>query len=72
MATCDTPDCYGNLVYWGLATEPEFSLTLTVPIERTFWQWLRRKPRQYRAIHVPHATLAETPVATEEELNDGH
>ena len=32
MATCDTPDCYGNLVYWGLATEPEFSLTLTVPI----------------------------------------
>lgn len=41
-----------DLVTGGTA-EPITSLEVYAPIKRTFWQWLRRKPRQYRVVYIP-------------------
>lgn len=35
------------------------SMTITGPVKRTFWQWLRRRPRQYRTTYLPHVTMGE-------------
>lgn len=32
-------------------------VTLYIPIRRTFWQWLRRKPVQKRVIHMPNVII---------------
>lgn len=36
---------------------PTFSVEVVSPVRRTFWQWLRRKPRQHRRIVIPNARL---------------
>lgn len=40
---------------------PTFALEAVIPIKRTFWQWLRRRPRQHQRILIPHARLDMTP-----------
>lgn len=34
-----------------------YGVELYVPIKRTFWRWLRRKPRQYKRIYIPRAIV---------------
>jgi hypothetical protein len=46
--------------------EPIFAIESWHPIKRTFWQWLRRKPRQWRRIYIPRARIT-----TREESADG-
>ena len=41
----------------GAPTPPTFSIEVTSPIKRTFWQWLTRKPRRYQTIYIPNARL---------------
>lgn len=38
---------------------PEFSIEVHHPVRRTFWQWLLRRPRRWRRVHVPRARLTE-------------
>lgn len=45
----------------GDAPAQEFSVEVFAPIRRTFWQWLRRRPRQYRRVLVPRARLEVGP-----------
>lgn len=37
--------------------QPVFGMEIVVPIKRTFWQWLLRKPRQHRTIYVPRVRI---------------
>lgn len=43
----------------GGAPYPEqvYGIELYIPIKRTFWQWLRRSPRQYKRVYIPRAIL---------------
>lgn len=43
----------------GTPPPPTFAIDINSPVKRTFWQWLRRKPRQWHHIHIPNATLGE-------------
>jgi hypothetical protein len=33
------------------------SVEIYAPIKRTFWQWLLRKPQQYRTYYIPRARI---------------
>jgi hypothetical protein len=33
------------------------SIEIVAPIKRTFWQWLLRKPQQYRTYYIPRARI---------------
>lgn len=41
----------------GVVPEPEgeFAVEVLFPKKRRFWQWLLRKPKQYRYVMIPHA-----------------
>lgn len=39
------------------ATQAGHSVEMTIPIKRTFWQWLLRRPVQYRRILIPNARV---------------
>jgi hypothetical protein len=41
----------------GTSPAPTFSLEAVVPVRRTFWQWLRRRPRQHMRYVIPNARL---------------
>jgi hypothetical protein len=41
--------------------QPTFAVEAYIPIKRTFWQWLLRKPRQHKIIYIPRATIQEAP-----------
>lgn len=43
----------------GTPPSPTFSVTINSPVKRTFWQWLRRRPRRWQQIYIPHATMGE-------------
>lgn len=43
---------------FGTAPPATFSLEAVVPVKRTFWQWLRRRPRQHMRYVIPNARLA--------------
>lgn len=43
----------------GTPPPPSFALEMWAPIKRTFWQWLRRKPRQYTRYYIPNARLTQ-------------
>lgn len=43
----------------GTPPEPTFALEVYTPIKRTFWQWLRRKPRLWNYVCIPNATMGE-------------
>jgi hypothetical protein len=47
--------------------QPTFAFEAHYPVKRTFWQWLRRKPRRWNHVYIPHARLA-----AEEKINDEH
>lgn len=53
------PAVLGILTGGVIGTPPPatFALEAVVPIKRTFWQWLRRRPRQHRRILIPNARL---------------
>jgi len=55
------PEALGLLTGGVLGTPPEpvFSLTVSGPVKRTFWQWLRRRPKRWQTVVIPRATLAE-------------
>ena len=55
------PDLLGLLTGGALGNPPEptFAVEMTYPIKRTFWQWLRRKPRQHGYLYIPRARLEE-------------
>lgn len=38
---------------------PMSEVELIVPIKRTFWQWLLRKPKEYRAYYFPQVEVRE-------------
>jgi hypothetical protein len=65
VATVD-PDLLGLLTGGAVGTPPppSFSLDVAYPIKRTFWQWLTRRPRQYRRVVIHNARLD---VVTSEE-----
>lgn len=35
------------------AAVPEYGMEMVVPVKRTFWQWLLRKPKKHRIIYIP-------------------
>lgn len=43
----------------GSAPEPTFAVEVHAPIKRTFWQWLRRKPKRWQYTYIPHARLTQ-------------
>lgn len=54
------PEALGLLTGGVMGTMPEstFSIAVNYPVKRTFWQWLRRKPKQWHRVVVPNARLA--------------
>jgi hypothetical protein len=54
------PELLGILTGGDLGSAPPatFSLEAVVPVKRTFWQWLRRRPRQHVRYVIPDARLA--------------
>jgi hypothetical protein len=56
------PEVLGILTDGDFGTAPPatFSLEAVVPVKRTFWQWLRRRPRQHMRYVIPNARLADT------------
>lgn len=55
------PAVLGILTGGALGTPPpaSFAIEMWHPIKRTFWQWLRRKPRQWQRYYIPNARMAE-------------
>lgn len=55
------PEVLGILTGGVMGTKPEptFSLEVKYPVKRTFWQWLRRKPRLWNHVYIPNATMGE-------------
>lgn len=47
----------GAFVKNGVQAQQTFSFEVLTPIKRTFWQWLRRKPRPVRRIYIPNAKI---------------
>lgn len=43
----------------GGAPEKAYAIEMMCPVKRTFWQWLFRKPRQYRGYYVPNAQVID-------------
>lgn len=64
------PDLLGLLTGGVLGNplpKPTFAIEVHHPIKRTFWQWLTRKPKKWRTIHIPNARISES----EGENTDG-
>lgn len=49
----------------GSPPEPTFAIEVHAPIKRTFWQWLRRKPRQWTRTYIPNATVSRNQTGDE-------
>ena len=58
---CNVDPAVLDILTGGPLSEPVFSVEVFHPIKRTFWQWLRRKPKRYQHVIIPRARIEEGP-----------